>query len=236
MYLFHTTFPKELDMILEDGALKCSRLTGLAEAGWGAGQYEENDFVYMSTTDALFDPAVYGCSTLYLNSSVLKRRKFNVANFYNFSSPNIPSEYPSECLKTPYTLYNRVYPPNSVSRDAALAGLSRESKARAPGGIGFQMMNQVSVRDSLDIRDDICGISITPDYFTPENLFSYVNYFLQTYPTIPMCIAPGPELDYRDFLSIVFKSDVHSSVGGASRAEVREENARYMRSSRFLRT
>ena len=57
MYLFHNTTSKSLKLILKDGYLKSSKLTNITNEGGGI--YENNPFVYFSTSKKLFDDRVH---------------------------------------------------------------------------------------------------------------------------------------------------------------------------------
>jgi hypothetical protein len=57
MYLFHNTTRKSLKLILADGYLKSSKLTNIICEG--SGIYENNPFVYFSTSKKLFDDRVH---------------------------------------------------------------------------------------------------------------------------------------------------------------------------------
>jgi hypothetical protein len=217
MYLIHDTTPYHLDQILVDGALKSSKLTKNADDGYGYGLYASADFVYCSTTDKLFDPDVYGCTTIYLDSATLRPRQFYVANFHIYSSPHIPEERMSTERRIPRMLYTRTYPKFFGERDRVLSDLCRESKMAAPAGMGFHFMNQVAVRDHLDIRAHIRGVSINSQspWFDKETLCAYLQYFIKTFPTIPVCVVTDPTLDKFDMFRQLFVYDHDTQEGGA---------------------
>ena len=160
LYLFHdASTVSSLLGILNDGELRSSALTGAAEHGQGADEYARNSFVYLSATDTLFDPAIYHTITLYFDPAALRHRKFSISNYHTPAAPHRPNERPDERTLLPRTEYTRVYARGCADRNAALSALVRESKAAfPPRGEGFQIPNQVAVRNRLDIGGALRGI------------------------------------------------------------------------------
>ena len=84
MYLFHGTTLHNLIMILKDHELKSTDLiSGKYEKGEGDGMYENNKFVYFSTTSKLFDENIFGNVVLYFNPKFLYNKSFYVANLHS---------------------------------------------------------------------------------------------------------------------------------------------------------
>ena len=216
MYLIHDTTPSGLDQILKDGALKSSKITKNSDDGYGRELYKSNDFVYCSATEKLFDPDAYGFITLYIDAAALRTRQFHVANFHNYSSPNIPENKMSTAYRIPRMLYKRTYPKSFGDRDRILSELCRESKTKSPAGMGFHFMNQVAVRDHLDIRAYVRGVRIDPDWFDKDSLRKYLWYFIETYPTISVCVLKDPILDRIDMLRQVFIYDSNEEKEGGA--------------------
>ena len=75
MYLIHNTNVSSLKSILKDGELKSysllKKINKTPKYSEGDGLYTENNFVYFSCTDRLFDTKIYGNVTLYFNSKLL---------------------------------------------------------------------------------------------------------------------------------------------------------------------
>lgn len=166
MFLYHTTDIDRVRDILRDGALKSSALTGLAEEGQGAGLYDSNEFVYMSASESCFDPDVRWCSaTIYIHAAALRGRAFHVSTGQT-PRPDHPFERTEarKITRPAMPLYSRSYPSSfrSADRDDVLRELCRQSAYRSNllRPCITQMFNQVAVKNRLDIRGRVAGISI----------------------------------------------------------------------------
>ena len=193
MYLVHNTDSDGLLAILNDGALKSSALTGLAENGQGAGLYDSNEFVYMHASEMLFDPTIKSPLTLYVRSSALSGRAFHVATAQT-PQPDIQREWVGKrgAADNGYPGYRRSYPSTlcAADRDEVLRSLHRQSLRKRPRGLWYQhLFNQVAVRRSLDIRGSIAGVAIRT---SADGDFSYeydtVTLLRRRHPEIPIYI------------------------------------------------
>ena len=198
-YLFHNTQPAFLIPILESGELRSSALTGNAEHGHGAAEYDSNHFVYLSATDTLFDPAIYGFATLYIDSAALSDRKFSVANYHTPAAPHRAGERPCPRSLLPRTEYTHVYARGFAGRDAVLSALARESKAAfPPRGEGFQIPNQVAVRNRLDVRGMVRGVCFHKESVCHYKMEAFVAYVRRAYPDLPVRVSSGPRRAWAD--------------------------------------
>ena len=195
--------------ILNRGELISSKQSGYAERGQGKNEYKFNTFVYVSATDALFDPAIYGFVTLFFDSVVLQSRKFSIANYHNYETPDIPDEWNCEdAIRQPHIQYRRVYPQHFDERDAVLAELSRESKANfQPSGYGFQALNQVAVKDRLIVRGKIRGVRFNQEMvqYNKNWFHQVVEYMYDKYPEIAICVSPDPDREWVDSIYSFYK-------------------------------
>jgi hypothetical protein len=195
--------------ILDKGELLSSKQTGYAKYGQGYKEYTSNTFVYLSATNALFDPSIYGSVTLFMDDAVLQSRKFSTANYHNYETPDIPNERICEdAIRQPHIQYRRVYPQHFDARDAVLAELSRESKAQfPPNGYGFQALNQVAVKDRLIVRGKIRGIRFNQEmvHHNPEWFDDVFNYMYNKHPKIAICVSPDPDRKWEDSIYSFYK-------------------------------
>jgi hypothetical protein len=75
MYLIHNTQISALKSILKDECLKSySLLEKPPKDNEGGGLYTNNNFVYFSCTDTLFDKNIFSRITLYFNSKLLLKK------------------------------------------------------------------------------------------------------------------------------------------------------------------
>lgn len=87
MYLFHNTNISSLKLIIKYGFLKSysilKKLNKVPKDTLGSGLYTENNFVYFSCVDKLFDENMHGNVILYFNSKLLYNRSFYVSNIWS---------------------------------------------------------------------------------------------------------------------------------------------------------
>ena len=176
MYLTHDTTIKYLKLILKDGYLKSNKLTKKLNHGANA-YYDNNPFVYFSTTTDLFDDKILGNITLYFNSKLLYNRNFYVSNFWT-SKPDKLEEIK---IKNNIISYRRKYNKYYQYYDDVLLELYKKS-IRKDGSID-RFIQQVAINNKVNLFD-LVGIyfKVIPD---DKSIIKYIN---KNYPFVKIYI------------------------------------------------
>jgi hypothetical protein len=179
MYLFHGTNLKNLKSILEDNYLKSSAL--LLKEGHsktilneGYGIYKENNFVYFSCCEKLFDKRIFNPIILYFDSKLLYDKTFYVSTVYSpapecLGEWRIPSESDMEYkrkYKKHYKLYNLV-----------LQKLYDNSIGKIKGGKAFQAFQQIAIKSKISL-DNLIAIEFK---ITKNNKINKIIDYINTY-------------------------------------------------------
>jgi len=174
MYLVHTTELKYIKNILEDGELKSNKLTTNIE--WGDGVYNNdiNNFVYFVTTEKLFDKKILGSVILYLNSDLIYNRTFYVSTTWSNTPDNLGEWYSNKRFQ-----YKRKYSRYYDKYNQILSKLYNYSINVLPNGKGFQVFQQVAIKNKVNIKDKLIGIQ-----FQSKPSDKLIQYIQTNYPNV----------------------------------------------------
>jgi hypothetical protein len=176
MYLIHNTDITSLKSILKDSCLKSLSLQRKtnknAQLGEGYGIYSENNFVYFSCTNKLFDNKVSAVITLYFNSKLLFNKSFYIANLHS----STPRRLLTDSNKTNKKKYNKNY----TKYNSVLTKLYNYSISVLKKGKAFQVFQQIAVRNKVNL-DELVAIQFYNKSFATESIIKYITKF---YPNI----------------------------------------------------
>ena len=183
MYLIHNTNTSSLKSILKDGYLKSYSLLKKYKKtptnGEGIGLYTENNFVYFSCVDKLFNKKIHSSITMYFNSKLLFNKSFYVANLHS-PTPNQINEWwinndNGKKIKMYKRKYNRYY----TNYDKVLKKLYDYSISVLPRGYSFQVFQQVAVRNKVNLKE-LVAIEFKKNIVSD----SIINYITKYYPNV----------------------------------------------------
>jgi hypothetical protein len=178
MYLIHNTDITSLKSILKDKCLKSLSLQKKtnknAQPNYGDGVYTENNFVYFSCTNKLFDNKVMVGTTLYFNSKLLFNKSFYVAYHWS-SAPQSLATWKSNASK-----YKKKYNKNYTKYNSVLTKLYNYSISVLKKGEAFQVFQQIAVRNKVNL-DELVAIHFHNKSCATESIIKYITKF---YPTI----------------------------------------------------
>jgi hypothetical protein len=179
MYLIHNTDITSLKSILKDKCLKSLSLqkktNKKAQPNEGSNLYTENNYVYFSCTNKLFDNKVFANIakgiTLYFNSNLLFNKSFYVANLHS---------YTPQQLATWGFNYKKKYNKNYTKYNSVLTKLYNYSISVLKKGEAFQVFQQIAVRNKVNL-DELVAIQFYNKSFATESIIKYITKF---YPNI----------------------------------------------------
>jgi hypothetical protein len=171
MFLIHNTRLEYLKLILKEGELKSSKLTGNINEGDGI--YDSNKYVYFHTTDKIFDKGVIGQITLYFTSDFLYNRSYLISTYIS-SSPNNGykrkiNRYSKNYNKILLDLYNHSLLPKVF--------LDKSKKH-----IFFQF-HQIAILNKVNITKSLIGIHF---FIRPSE--GIIKYIKKYYPNVEIKI------------------------------------------------
>lgn len=180
MYLIHNTNVSSLKSILKDGELKSysllKKINKTPKDGEGGGLYTENNFVYFSCTDKLFDKKILSSITLYFNSKLLFNKSFYVSTTHS-PEPDYLGEWTVK--KEDGTInkyYKRKYDRYYTKYNTVLKKLYDLSVSRLNGD-AFQVFQQIAVRNKVKLNELVAiQFNNMPD--------SIINYITKHYPDV----------------------------------------------------
>jgi hypothetical protein len=185
MYLLHNTNISSLKLILKDGFLKSYSLlkksNKVPKDTLGTGLYKENDFLYFSCVDKLFDDNIIGHVILYFNSKLLYNRSFYVSTVWS-PYPNYLGEWNvkdknGKIIKQYKRKYNRYYPKYNF----VLQKLYQYSLTVSRN---FQFFQQVAIRNKVNLKE-LVAIEFTEGFENDK----IINYISKYYPSIEIKIS-----------------------------------------------
>ncbi len=177
MYLIHNTDITSLKSILKDKCLKSLSLQKKTNKNTqpNEGSYTENNFVYFSCTNKLFDNKISANIatgiTLYFNSKLLFDKSFYIANLHS----SIPQQ-----LATWGFNYKKKYNKNYTKYNSVLTKLYNYSISVLKKGKAFQVFQQIAVRNKVNL-DELVAIHFHNKSFATESIIKYITKF---YPNI----------------------------------------------------
>jgi len=182
MYLIHNTDITSLKSILKDKCLKSLSLQKKTnkniQPNYGDGVYTENNFVYFSCTNKLFDNKVLENIatgiTLYFNSKLLFNKSFYVANLWS-AMPQRLATWKSDEIK-----YKKKYNKNYTKYNSVLTKLYNYSISVLKKGEAFQVFQQIAVRNKVNL-DELVAIQFYNKSCATESIIKYITKF---YPNI----------------------------------------------------
>lgn len=139
MYLFHVTEFKYLKSILKDNELKASKFTNNISQGYGIYEPNEMSYVFLGTTDKLYDNQIMGNVVIYLKSDLLYNRSYYIDKCHNISIINSKK----------IVRYNKNY--NKI-----LNNLYKHSNKKNKDL--FYIYQQIAIKDKINLKDNIIGI------------------------------------------------------------------------------
>ncbi len=185
MYLLHNTNISSLKLILKDGFLKSYSLlkksNKISKDTLGTGLYKENDFLYFSCVDKLFDDNIIGNVILYFNSKLLYNRSFYVSTVWS-PYPNYLGEWNvkdknGKIIKEYKRKYVRYYPKyNFVLQKLYQYSISVHKN--------FQYFQQVAIRNKVNLKE-LVAIEFTEGFENDK----IINYISKYYPSIEIKIS-----------------------------------------------
>ena len=170
MYLTHDTTLTCLKLILKDGYLKSNKLTKKLNNGESQ-YYDNNPFVYFSTTTELFDNTIFGNITLYFNSKLLYNRIFYVANFWT----PIPDKLEVIKREDGVIFYRRKYNKYYQYYDKILLELYKNGY--------FGTGQQVAINNKVNLNN-LIGIHF--NFIEPNK--ALINYINKNFPIVKIYI------------------------------------------------
>ena len=185
MYLFHSTNISSLKSIIKDGFLQSysllKKLNKIPKDTLGSGLYTENNFVYFSCVDKLFDENILGNVILYFNSKLLYNRSFYVSTVWS-QYPNYLGEWNvkdknGKKIKQYKRKYNRYY----SKYNTVLKKLYNNSISVYPKS--FEIFQQVAIKNKVSLTE-LVSIELRKDLATDKIL----NFIYKYYPNIEIKI------------------------------------------------
>ena len=190
MYLFHTTSSESLKSILKSGYIKSYSLlknsNKTPKDGLGLGLYTENNFVYFSCVDKLFDDNIISNIILYFNSKLLYNRSFYVSTVWS-PEPNYLGEWYSGGKNKKRKEYKRKYNRYYSKYNNVLKKLYNQSKKKLDY---FQVFQQVAVKNKINLKE-LIGIQFSEGFQNDKIL----NYISKNYPNIEIKITKMKNID-----------------------------------------
>jgi hypothetical protein len=203
MYLIHNTTSDSLKNILKDGYLKSYSLLKKedpnAMPNEGDGIYTENNFVFFSCVDELFNYKINSSIILYFNSKLLFNRTFYVANHH---TPKPEPEPEPNNLKKQDNLkeldnlkkwkengvqhYKQKYDRYYEKYNDVLKKLFNYSKSLLPDAASFQAFQQIALSNKVNLKELICIEFKDKNDATPD-IIKYINKY---YPNVEIKIRP----------------------------------------------
>lgn len=184
MYLTHNTAIQSIKKILKDGELKAAKFTGRTNEGWGVYKAKEQSYVFFSTTPILFDIRLLGNVTLYLKPDFLSKKDFTIANAH-IADPS--EEYWNYNAR--YPIYNKKIKAtkNYLKYLKKLYADSLRNKDNIPLTI-FQMYNQVTVKNKINLKDNL--VAITIDSRVEYIVNNIIKIIKKHYPNVKLFLRP----------------------------------------------
>lgn len=183
MYLIHNTNIKSLKSILKDGYLKSFSLLKKSnktpkncESG---GLYTENNYVYFSCVDNLFDKNIIGSVTLFFNSKLLFNKSFYVSNMHTASPEDLSEWWVKDDNGKRIKMYKRKYNRYYIKYKNVLKKLYKYSFSVLGKGKAFQIFQQVAVHNKVNLNE-LVAIQLCKNIVT-NNLINFINKY---YPNI----------------------------------------------------
>jgi hypothetical protein len=191
MYLFHSTNISSLKLILGDGFLKSysllKKINKVPKDNLGLGLYTENNFVYFSCVDKLFDDNIIGNVILYFNSKLLYNRSFYVSTVWS-PYPNYLGEWNvkdknGKKIKQYKKKYNRYYSKyNTVVKKLYEHSISVFKH--------FQYFQQVAIQNKVNLKELVAIEFI--EGFENEKIINNISKY---YPSIEIKISKMRSMD-----------------------------------------
>ena len=178
MYLFHVATINALKSILKDGYLKSYSLLKKSNKtpkdSYGYTLYTENNFVFFSCCDKLFDNKIIGHVILYFNSKLLYNRCFYVSTVWS-PYPDYLDEWYSGGKDNKKKEYKRKYNRYFLKYDNVLKKLYNHSTSE----IKYFQFKQVAVRNKVNLKE-LVAIEFSESFKNDKIL----NYISKNYPNI----------------------------------------------------
>ena len=178
MYLFHVASINALKSILKDGYLKSYSLLKKSNKtpkdSLGSSLYIENNFVFFSCCDKLFDNKIIGNVILYFNSKLLYNRSFYVSTVWS-PNPDYLGEWYSGGKDNKKKEYKRKYNRYYLKYDNVLKKLYNHSTSE----IKYFQFKQVAVRNKVNLKE-LVAIEFSKSFKNDKIL----NYISKNYPNI----------------------------------------------------
>lgn len=187
MYLTHNTNLYALKSILKDDYLKSYSILKKFKKDFkpneGSGLYTENNFVYFSCVDKLFDKKICSAVTLYFNSKLLFNKSFYVSTMHS-PYPNKLEEWfqandHGEKIKQYKRKYNKYY----TKYNTVLKKLYDYSISVLPNGEAFEVFQQIAVRNKVSLQE-LVAIEFKKEFIND----SIINYIGKYYPNVQINI------------------------------------------------
>lgn len=175
MYLIHNTTLEYLKLILKDGELKSSKITGNINDGDGI--YESNKYVYFQTTNKLFDRNVIGQIILYIKSDFLYNRSFLISTVQSGKPDNLGEWDNDNDYKRKINRYSNDY--NKILLDLYNHSISRKCVLQKSKCIFFQF-HQIAILNRVNINKLLIGIN----FINIKPSESIIKYIKKYYPDI----------------------------------------------------
>jgi hypothetical protein len=190
MYLFHITNIESLKSILKSNYIKSYSLlknsNKTPKTGQGLGLYIENNFVFFSCCDKLFDNKILGHVILYFNSKLLYNRNFYVSTVWS-PYPDYIGEWYSGKKNNKKKEYKRKYNRYYSKYNSVLKKLYNHSKKKLKY---YQYFNQIAVKNKVNLKE-LIAIEIT-ESFQNDNILNYIS---KNYPNIEIKISKPRNMD-----------------------------------------
>ena len=189
MYLFHVATFNALKSILKDGYLKSYSLLKKSNKtpkdSLGSSLYIENNFVFFSCCDKLFDDKIIGNVILYFNSKLLYNRSFYVSTVWS-PYPDYLGEWYSGGKNNKKKEYKRKYNRYYSKYDNVLKKLYDHSTPK----FEYFQFNQVAVRNKVNLKE-LVAIEFSESFKNDKIL----NYISKNYPNIEIKISKPRNMD-----------------------------------------
>ena len=146
MYLFHVTEMKFLKSILKENKLKSSNLTG--NINEGSGLYKSNDqkYVFFSVINKLESKyKIYGDVVLFFDNKILWNRSYYVSTVHSPYPNYLGTWNKGKDYKKKYKQYYKF-------TNKVLKKLFRNSISKLPNSDGFQIFQQVAIKNKCDLK------------------------------------------------------------------------------------
>jgi hypothetical protein len=193
MYLIHVTNGKSLKSILQDGYVKSLSLikkNKKGNYGWGSGLYTENNFIFFSCCDKLFDDRIFGNVILYFNSKLLYNRNFYASTVWS-PDPDYLGEWYSGDKDNKKKEYKRKYNRYYSKYDNVLKKLYDQSTLKFKY---YQYFQQVAVGNKVNLKE-LIGIEFFENFFNDKELNYFSNYISKNYPHIKIKTSKSRNMD-----------------------------------------